>query len=308
MLQTSRRGKPGNADAFKIAISSKWISARLLLLIPPGEHDLNPPQTDDLFTTRSRFTLLRRGAVPDSSQTRRHLSPGGIQFGGSGWDNYNPGHAAERYKGSYTVTNAPDATIVLFFRGKSIKYYGDKDPKGGSASVRIDGQAAATVGVVAPPSGFLFQQMLWASPPLDSNDHQIVISNVGAKVNPQQGLIGLDFFEIVPNDGTNSVAPSSFGPGASSVPKNAILVDDSEGSITYSGTWQTKNSIPDSSIYFRGSAHTTQSPGDSCTFRFIGTDIWYFTDYAPGNAVIGISIDGGAPESVNTAAASPVLS
>ncbi|KAG9079189.1 hypothetical protein FRC06_007891, partial [Ceratobasidium sp. 370] len=65
-----------------------------------------------------------------------------------------------------------------FVPGKSIKYYGDKDPKGGSASVRVDGQTAAT-------------QMLWASPPLDSYDLQIVISNVGAKVNPQQGIIGL---------------------------------------------------------------------------------------------------------------------
>ncbi|KAG9076702.1 hypothetical protein FS749_011482 [Ceratobasidium sp. UAMH 11750] len=131
-------------------------------------------------------------------------------------------------------------------------------------------------------------------------------------------------YRIVPNDGTNSVAPSNFGPGASSVPKQAIPIDDSEGSITYSGNWQTKvrrpstptrttptghqNSIPDSSIYFRGSAHTTQTPGDSCTFRFVGTDIWYFTDFAPGNAVVRISIDGGAPETVNTAAASPTLS
>ncbi|KAG8686137.1 hypothetical protein FRC08_012731 [Ceratobasidium sp. 394] len=244
----------------------------------------------------------------DDTYVLSQSNPGGIQFGGSGWDNYNPGHAAERYNGSYTVTNTPDATIVLFFRGKSIKYFGDKDPKGGSASVRIDGQAAASVGVVAPPSGFLFQQLLWASPPLDANDHQIVISNLGAKVNPQQGIIGLDFFEIVPNDGTSSVAPSNFGPGASSVPKQAIPIDDSEGSITYSGNWQTKNSIPDSSIYFRGSAHTTQTPGDSCTFRFVGTDIWYFTDFAPGNAVVRISIDGGAPETVNTAAASPTLS
>ncbi|KAG9076703.1 hypothetical protein FS749_011483 [Ceratobasidium sp. UAMH 11750] len=93
----------------------------------------------------------------DDTYVLSQSNPGGIQFGGSGWDNYNPGHAAERYNGSYTVTNTPDATIVLFFRGKSIKYFGDKDPKGGSASVRIDGQAAASVGVVAPPSGFLFQ-------------------------------------------------------------------------------------------------------------------------------------------------------
>ncbi|KAG9105352.1 hypothetical protein FRC07_009356 [Ceratobasidium sp. 392] len=241
----------------------------------------------------------------DDTNVYSGSNPGGIQFGGSGWDNYNPGHAAVRYNGSYTVTNTPDANIVLFFRGEH--YYGDKDPKGGSATVRIDGQASATVGVQAPPSGFLFQQVLWSSPTLDSNDHQIVISNLGAKLNPDLGIIGLDFFEIVPNDGTTSVAPTNFGPGASSVSSKAILVDDSEGTITYSGSWQTKNSVPDSSIYFQGSSHTTQNPGDSATYRFVGTDVWYYTDYTPNNAVVGISIDDGPAETVNTAAGSQTL-
>ncbi|KAG8707285.1 hypothetical protein FRC09_001922 [Ceratobasidium sp. 395] len=235
-------------------------------------------------------------------------NPGGIQFGGTGWDNYNPGHAQVRYNQSYTVTNTPDATIVLFFRGKSIKYCGDRDPKGGSATVRIDGQTSTNVDVRAPPSGFMFQQVLWTSLALDSNDHQLVISNVGARLNPEQGVMGLDFFEIVPNDGSNSVAPMNFGPGATSVSKNAILIDDSEGSISYSGSgWQTKNSVLDSSIYFQGSSHTTQNPGDSATYRFVGTDIWYFTDYAPNNAVVSVSIDGGTSETVNTAAGSQTL-
>ncbi|KAG8796358.1 hypothetical protein FRC12_000075 [Ceratobasidium sp. 428] len=120
--------------------------------------------------------------------------------------------------------------------------------------------------------------------------------------------MGLGFFEIVPNDGSNSVAPTNFGPGATSVSKNAILIDDSEGSISYSGSsWQTKNSVPDSSIYFQGSSHITQNPGDSATYRFVGTDIWYFTDYAPNNAVVSVSIDGGSPETVNTAAGSQTL-
>ncbi|QRV96201.1 transmembrane protein [Ceratobasidium sp. AG-Ba] len=245
----------------------------------------------------------------DDTYTFGVSSLGGIQFGGAGWDNYNPGHAISRYNGSITVTNTPDANIVFFFRGKSIKYYSDRDPKGGSASIRIDGEQSTTVGVEAPPSGFLFQELLWTSPALDAGDHQIVISNVGAKINPQKGIIGLDFFEIVPLDGANDVTPSSIGPGASNVPQNAVIVHDSDGTITYSGSgWGVKNSIPDSSIYLQGSAHTTTTPGDSCSFRFIGTDVWYFTDYAMGNAPVEIRVDGGPPERVTAASDTQISS
>ncbi|KAG9097159.1 hypothetical protein FRC07_010828, partial [Ceratobasidium sp. 392] len=114
---------------------------------------------------------------------------------------------------------------------------------------------------------------------------------------------------IVPNDGSDDISPSNLGPGASNVPKNAILVDDLDASITYGGNgWQPKPSTPDSTIYLRGSARTTRFPGETCTFRFSGTAVWYFTDYAMGNAAVAISVDGGPPETVNTTAASRTAS
>ncbi|KAG9078256.1 hypothetical protein FS749_009769, partial [Ceratobasidium sp. UAMH 11750] len=122
---------------------------------------------------------------------------------------------------------------------KSIKYYGDKDPAGGIATVRIDGQQYTNVSLGA--AAFAAQQALWTSPALDSGDHQIVISNIGARVNPKKPVVGLDFFEIVPNDGSGDVVPSELGPGASSVPDNAILVDNTDPSISYGGNgWQPK--------------------------------------------------------------------
>ncbi|KAG8795471.1 hypothetical protein FRC12_013973 [Ceratobasidium sp. 428] len=228
----------------------------------------------------------------------------GIQYSNSNWTDYNAGRSGLRYNGTYSASNKAGANVVLFFRGKSIKYYGDKDPNGGIATVRIDGQQYANVSVGAPSSGFSAQQTLWTSPALDSNDHQIVISNIGAKVNPKKGVMGLDFLEIVPNDGSDDIAPSNLGPGASNVPKNAILVDDTDSSITYAGNgWQPKSSTPDTTIYLRGSAHTTRFPGETCIFRFNGTAVWFFTDYSMGNAAVAISLDGGPPETVNTTAA-----
>ncbi|KAG9078333.1 hypothetical protein FRC06_008418 [Ceratobasidium sp. 370] len=209
--------------------------------------------------------------------------------------------------------------------GKSITYYGEKDPAGGIATVRIDGQQYTNVSVGAPSSGFSAQQVLWTSPALDSGDHQVVISNIGARLNPKKPVVGLDFFEyvgvggerrvidlvgrIVPNDASGDVSPLALGPGASSVPDNAILVDNTDASIVYGGNgWQSKPSTPDSTIYLGGSAHSTRFPADSCIFRFTGTAVWYFTDYSMGNAMVVISVDGGPVETVNTTAPSGALS
>ncbi|QRV81766.1 hypothetical protein RhiJN_09781 [Ceratobasidium sp. AG-Ba] len=233
----------------------------------------------------------------------------GIQFSSSRWSDYSPQNDPLRYNDSYTATNSSGANLVFFFRGKSIKYYGDKDPSGGIATVRIDGQPYTNVSVSASTSGFQAQQLLWTSPSLDSNDHQIVISNIGARVNPRKGLIGLDFLEIVPNGGANGIAPANLGPGASSVPQNAILVDSFHPSISYLGDgWQNKTSTPDGTIYLRGSARTTRFPGDSCYFNFNGSAVWYFTDYSLVNAVIAISVDGAPPELVDTAPNNTTLS
>ncbi|KAG8744308.1 hypothetical protein FRC10_010380 [Ceratobasidium sp. 414] len=251
-------------------------------------------------------------------------NPGGIQFSDSNWTDYSPIHTNARYNGSYSASNKAGANIILFFRGKSaysvfnrsvthhatgqsIVYYGDEDPAGGIATVRIDGQQYTNVSVGA--SLFSAQQALWTSPALDSGDHQVVISNLGARLNPKKPIVGLDFFEIVPNDASGDVAPLELGPGASSVPENAILVDNTDPTIAYGGNgWQPKPSTPDSTIYLGGSAYSTRFPAESCTFRFSGTAVWYFTDYSMGNAVVVISVDGGPVEAVNTTAPSQALS
>jgi hypothetical protein len=52
--------------------------------------------------------------------------------------------------------------------------------------------------------------------------------------------------------------------------------------------------------------HFTNKTGESCTFSFTGTEVWYFTDYFDGRANVTIAVDGASPEHVNTA--SPVTS
>jgi hypothetical protein len=176
----------------------------------------------------------------------------GIQLSSPGWDGDNPGHAADRYLKTYHSTSTPGATIIFFFRGESrlqrfiravplkpatgssISYYADKDPRGGLATVRIDGEPYTNVSESSGTTGFQFQQLVSQFNNLDGEDHQIVISNMGAYVDPANGVIGLDFFEyvtiiiipmkfsdalnfarIVLNSGSNDIAPANYGPSVS---------------------------------------------------------------------------------------------
>ncbi|KAG8739596.1 hypothetical protein FRC10_005397 [Ceratobasidium sp. 414] len=141
---------------------------------------------------------------------------------------------------------------------------------------------------------------LWTSPSLDSGDHQIVVINTGGT------LIGLDNLVVTPNNGASDIAPANLGPGAKNVPAGAVLVDDADSSIKYNGSgwqsqvrcfpsyrWQDWHSFPfKTGTYFRGSMHNTSNPGDSCTFTFTGTQLFYFIGDLNNSASIGISIDG----------------
>ncbi|QRV81828.1 transmembrane protein [Ceratobasidium sp. AG-Ba] len=126
-----------------------------------------------------------------------------------------------------------------------------------------------------------FQQELWKSSTLDAGDHQLLVTNTG------NTLIGVDSL-VTPNDASNDIRPAGLGPGASSVSSGAILVDDSDPSLNYGGSsWQSTTGG-----FMQNSSRSTANPGDSCTFTFEGTQVWYFANDYSQNAVVDITLDG----------------
>ncbi|KAG8744311.1 hypothetical protein FRC10_010383 [Ceratobasidium sp. 414] len=234
----------------------------------------------------------------DDSVAYSVANPSGVQYSLGGWSNNNSDHAAQWYLGTYHVSSAKGASIIFFFRGSSISYYADKSPNGGPITVVLDGAGGqtSTVSGLSTTGQAQFQQQLWSWAGLDSGDHQVLICNSGGNE------MGLDFFEVMPNDGSTGIAPAEYGPGAFSIPAEAILIDDPDRSVIYSGFgWRAVSDVPGQNVYFQGTMRTTSTPGDRCTFTFNGTGVWYFTDYRPGNAFVSISIDGALGETINTA-------
>ncbi|KAG8705710.1 hypothetical protein FRC08_001504 [Ceratobasidium sp. 394] len=234
----------------------------------------------------------------DDSIAYSAANPGGVQYILSGWSNNNSDHTAQWYQGTYHVANAKGASMIFFFRGSSISYYANKSPNGGPITVVLDGASGqtSTVSGLSTTRQVLFQQQLWSWAGLDLGDHQVLICNANGNE------MGLDFFEVTPNDNGTSIVPAEYGPGASGIPAEAILIDDPDQSLVYSGFgWRQASDVPGASAYFQGTMRTTNTPGDRCTFAFNGTAVWYFTDYRPGNAFVSISIDGALGETINTA-------
>jgi hypothetical protein len=54
----------------------------------------------------------------DDSFTYSPSTPNGIQYSPATWDGYNPFYAAQRYNGTYHVTNTVGSNFIFFFRGK----------------------------------------------------------------------------------------------------------------------------------------------------------------------------------------------
>ncbi|KAF8602901.1 hypothetical protein BDV93DRAFT_508911 [Ceratobasidium sp. AG-I] len=220
----------------------------------------------------------------------------GIQYS-PGWLKFTGTQAQGRHGNSISTTNVPGASAVLFFRGDSISYLGDILNQYAYTYVSIDGgerQRAINYGTPA------FQQVLWTGTNLVEGDHQIIITR---DADSSDWWTTLDYLQLrilffrVSNP--DDWRPSLMGPGAASIPEGAFLIDDDHSHVNYQGTWSAMDST-DRSFFFGGLEHTTTTPGDSLTFSFNGTAVWYFSDKRVQNGLVMISIDGSEGEPVST--------
>ncbi|QRV96192.1 transmembrane protein [Ceratobasidium sp. AG-Ba] len=204
------------------------------------------------------------------------------------------------YRGTYTTTHSTGSYAMLSFRGTGISYNADKRPDSGIVMLAIDGNELP---LLNPDSSTVeHQQAIFSVSGLAPGDHQIVIGAQPGYVN-STGVVGLDFFGVTPLDDDSSYVPRDLGPGAWSVPLDAVVVDDTDPSVRYSGdSWkmQDVNLIGPTPLFFNLTQHTSRVPGSSLNFTFRGTDVWYFSDDFQTNADVLISVDGGEGELVKT--------
>ncbi|KAG8699711.1 hypothetical protein FRC09_006448, partial [Ceratobasidium sp. 395] len=249
------------------------------------------------------FVTSQSSVQIDDSNVYGPTNRNGIQFSGADWSTTGLEDSTPHFDGTYTYTQTSGASLIYFFRGSAIRYFADLGPHRGYVFVSVDNTLGDTYN--ADSITHYYQRLLFGVDGLDTGDHQLIISNAGPIIDANNTIAGLDYLSVTPHNDKDGIKPVTLGPGASSVPADAVIVDDNDGgdSVTYSGEWQTLPSAPRSAVYFKDTLHSTKNPGDSCTFKFTGTGVWYFTDYFTGNAAVDISVDGVRVETVLTASA-----
>ncbi|KAF8600574.1 hypothetical protein BDV93DRAFT_525309 [Ceratobasidium sp. AG-I] len=224
----------------------------------------------------------------DDANAYSPTNPNGIQFSADAWNTISQETTELHYNGTYTWSQKTGANMMFFFRGTAIALYAEKATYAVSAAIVIDGNTGIEI-MWSSPGDSQYRQQIW----------NVMINYFGTGDRPDD-VLGLDYLEVTPGvDGL--ITPASSGPGASVIPPNAVLVDDSSDMISYAGSSWEVDSFPGNLVfYLGGTVHSSGIPGATFTFKFNGTAVWYFSDQHENYTTASISIDGGAPELVDT--------
>ncbi|KAG9093896.1 hypothetical protein FRC07_011404, partial [Ceratobasidium sp. 392] len=171
----------------------------------------------------------------------------------------------------------------------AIFYYGDKDANSAPLLIKLDGGVEEPVDATA--SSTLAQQLLWSKTGLGPGDHQVVIKHNGTSSQ----YLRLDYFRLQSDHG---FTPSISGPAASNVPSQALFIDDNHSSLVYSSNW-TLDSSAEYGAYYGGTLHRSSNPGDSVSFKFTGTAVWYFANTNRRHGNVQVQLDGGKAHTVS---------
>ncbi|KAF8605551.1 hypothetical protein BDV93DRAFT_521395 [Ceratobasidium sp. AG-I] len=245
----------------------------------------------------SSCAASQRPVKIDDANVYSLANPNGIQFSSRAWNGVSQELHQVHYNGTYTWTQEAGSNLIFFFRGTAIALYAEKTAYFASAAVIIDGKTNSNL-MWTEPGDSQYQQQIWKVTGLDQGDHQLMISSYDAGY-PLAGVLGLDYLEVTPGD-DGVVTSASAGPGASVIPPNAVLVDDSSDMIKYSGpSWEVVNSAKVIGC-LGGTQHSSAVLGATATFTFNGTAVWYFSNQRKENTMVSISLDGGEPDGIDT--------
>ncbi|MBR7837910.1 hypothetical protein KDL01_31845 [Actinospica durhamensis] len=180
------------------------------------------------------------------------------------------------FAGDVHYASANGSTATYSFTGSFIQVYGERYTDQGNIGVSIDGGAQQIVSTVPENWQRQGDAVVYSVGGLSSGTHTIVVTKLSGQYTT------LDGFGVA-----TTVVP----------PVNRI--NDTDSTITYTGggwTYSANRGLGD----YDNDVHATTENGDTATYTFTGSTIQVYGEEYTDEGNIGVSIDGGTQQVVNT--------
>ncbi len=177
--------------------------------------------------------------------------------------------------GRHAYTQKAGARACISFNGSGMSWTGRVGPGYGTATVRVDGGASATVSATATSTAD--KRVIWSVTGLDrARAHTVVITADGvAPGGSATAYISLDAVDISDGSLIRYTPPK-------------IRIQDSSRSLAWTGTWKASRSTHLSG----GSQRLSRTAGSSATIAFEGTSVTWIGNRAPSYGKAYVYVDG----------------
>jgi hypothetical protein len=191
----------------------------------------------------------------------------------AGW---TQGDTSKSWSGWYAaVSSTPGARATLPFKGASISWIGFRGPDAGIARVYLDGSLAAEVDLYNPDNRV--QAIVYTSPQLADANHTLVIEATGLKNAASSGTrVVVDAFDVT---------------------KPGTRFEETDGSVTYTGSWDHGNF---NRAWSMRTIAASSVAGAQATFTFTGTAVDWIGSRKSTTGIARVYLDGAFVTQIDT--------
>jgi hypothetical protein len=183
----------------------------------------------------------------------------------AGW---TMGDTSKSWSGWYAaISTTPGARATLPFKGTSISWIGYRGPDAGIARVYLDGSLAGEVDLYNPDTRV--QAIVFTSPSLTDGSHTLVIEATGLKNAASTGTrVVVDAFNVM---------------------KPGTRFEETDGSVTYTGSWDHGNF---NRAWSMRTISASSVAGAQATFSFTGTAVDWIGSRKSTTGIARVYLDG----------------
>jgi hypothetical protein len=182
---------------------------------------------------------------------------------------YSSGRGYGDYQDDVHYATANGSTASYTFAGTGIQVYGELYTDQGNIGVSIDGGAQQTVSTLPSDGARHANVVVYASGILAAGTHTIVITKLSGQYTTLDGF----------------------------APVTATRINDTDSTIAYNGfSYSSGRGFGD----YQDDIHYATANGSTASYTFTGTGIQVYGELYTDQGNIGVSIDGGAQQTVST--------